>query len=177
MSYKCLILSSQGLVFLHEKGVAHRYDLKLCFDCSMLIPPESDCVLHNFLMDPGEMYPEGFHPVQVAYKRNYSGIADYLPRSAVGVKYYFADFGISSHIPDTGHAGLVTGGAGRDRDPPELSPTVPYDPFRLDIFIIGNMFKQEFCDVIISCFVVPQRCSYPSSNSPTLNSFDPLPTG
>jgi len=117
----------EGLVFLHEKGVAHR-----------------DCVLHNFLMNPGEMYPEGFHPVQVAYKRDYSGFADYLPRSAVGVKYYFADFGISVHMPD--RLGLVTGTAGRDQDPPELSPNVPYDPFKLDIFIIGNMFKQEFCD-------------------------------
>lgn len=164
-------------MFLHEKGVAHRYDLKLCFDCSILIPPpESDCVLHNFLMDPGAMYPEGFHPVQTAYKRDYSGFANYLPRSAVGVKYYFADFGISAHMPDADNPRLVTGEAGRDQDPPELSSTVPYDPFKLDIFVIGNMFKQEFCDVIISCFVVPQRCSHLSSNSPMSNSFGPLLT-
>jgi len=119
----------EGLVFLHEKGVAHR-----------------DCVLHNFLMDPGTMYPEGFHPVMTAYKPDYSGLADYLPRSAVGVKYYFADFGISSHMPDEGLPRLVTGGLGRDQDPPELSATVTYDPFKLDIFIIGNMLRQEFCD-------------------------------
>lgn len=119
----------EGLVFLHEKGVAHR-----------------DCVLHNFLMDPGAMYPEGFHPVCTAYKRDYSGFADYLPRSAVGVKYYFADFGISVHMSDENRQTLVTGASGRDQDPPELSATVPYDPFKLDIFIIGNMLKQEFCD-------------------------------
>jgi len=119
----------EGLVFLHEKGVAHR-----------------DYVLHNFLMDPGEMYPEGFHPAQTAYKHDYSGFANYLPRSVVGVRYYFADFGISVDMSDTDHPGLVTGSSGRDQDPPELSPTVPYDPFKLDIFIVGNMFKQEFCD-------------------------------
>jgi hypothetical protein len=110
---------------------------------------ESDCVLHNFLMDPGAMYPEGFHPVQVAYKRDYSGIATYLPRSSVGVKYYFADFGISVHMPGEDGPRFVTGNLGRDRDPPELSNTVAYDPFKLDIFIIGNMLKQEFCDVTI----------------------------
>ena len=108
---------------------------------------DSDCVLHNFLMDSGAMYPEGFHPVQTAYKRDYSGIADYVPRSAVGVKYYFADFGISGHIPDETRPWLVTGDSGRDQEPPELSKTVPYDPFKLDIFIIGNMLRQEFCDV------------------------------
>lgn len=141
-------------MFLHEKGVAHRYVLEHCFECGVLIPPGSDCVFHNFLMDPGAMYPEGFHPAQVAYKPDCSGLAEYLPRSAVGVKYYFADFGISVHIPDTGRPRLVTGDLGRDQDPPELSPTLPYDPFKLDVFIIGNMFKQQFCDVIVLHTVV-----------------------
>ena len=95
------------------------------------------------------MYPEGFHPVQTAYKRDYSGWATHLPRSAVGVKYYFADFGISVYVPSEDRPKLVTGHMGRDQDPPELSSTVPYDPFKLDIFIIGNMLKQEFCDVIV----------------------------
>ena len=95
------------------------------------------------------MYPEGFHPVRVSHKRDYSGIATYLPRSAVGVKYYFADFGISAYIdPNSNSPRLVTGVDGRDQDPPELSDTKPYDPFKLDIFVIGNMLKQEFCDVI-----------------------------
>ena len=123
------------------------------------------------------MYPEGFHPVQTAYKRDYSGLADYLPRSAVGVKYYFADFGISVHVADTDRPSFVTGNLGRDRDPPELSATVPYDPFKLDVFIIGNMFRQKFCDVIIPSSFVPRRCSHSHSDSPTSNSFGPLPIG
>ena len=54
--------------------------------------PDSDCVLRNFLMDPGAMFPEGFHPDWISYKHDFSGIATYLPRSAVGVKYYLANF-------------------------------------------------------------------------------------
>ncbi|THG96474.1 hypothetical protein EW026_g5361 [Hermanssonia centrifuga] len=38
---------------------------------------------------------------------------------------------------------LVVGGYGRDQDVPELSFDVPYDPFKVDIFILGNMFKRE----------------------------------
>ncbi|KAF9649332.1 kinase-like protein, partial [Thelephora ganbajun] len=119
----------EGLVFIHENGVAHR-----------------DCVMRNFLMDADAMYPEGFHPVNYWFKRDYSGWATHIPRSVAGVRYYFADFGISVRIPEEEPQKFVTGTLGRDQEPPELSDTVPYDPFKLDIFIIGNMLRQEFCD-------------------------------
>ena len=110
------------------------------------------------------MYPEGFHPVKYSYKRDYSGWATYVPRSVAGVRYYFADFGISVH-KSREEDKFVTGVLGRDQDPPELSDTVPYDPFKLDVFIVGNMLKQEFFDVTIPlcCFsvklTVPQKLS------------------
>ena len=103
-----------------------------------------DCVLKNLMMDADAMYPEGFHAVGLDFKPDHSGFAKYTSRSAVGVKYYFVDFGISVHIPESMSSKLVTGFLGRDRDPPELSDEIPYDPFKLDIFIIGNMLKHEF---------------------------------
>jgi serine/threonine protein kinase len=118
----------EGLVFLHEKGIAHR-----------------DCVRANIMMDADAMYPEGFHPVNIRRAPDRLGIAEYISRTLAGVKYYYVDFGISSHLPDTSSPRLVTGTYGRDQDPPELSDTEPYDPFKLDIFIIGNMLKREFC--------------------------------
>jgi len=39
---------------------------------------------------------------------------------------------------------LVLGLAGRDREVPELSDEVPYDPFKVDIFTIGNVLRREF---------------------------------
>ena len=99
-------------------------------------------------MEADAMYPEGFHPADIMFKRDYSGWATPIPRSVAGVKYYFADFGISVHIPEEDPRKLVTGFFGRDQEPPELSNPDPYDPFKLDIFIIGNMFRQEFFDVI-----------------------------
>ena len=102
------------------------------------------------MMDADAMYPDGFHPVRTRFKRDYSGWATYIPRSVAGVKYYFLDFGISVHIPEDVHPKLVTGNLGRDQTPPELSATTPYDPFKLDIFIIGNMFAHELHDVRVS---------------------------
>ena len=113
--------------------------------------------MHNLLMDADAMYPEGFHPVRLSYKRDHSGRATYIPRSVAGVKYYFADFGISTHIPEEEPKKLVTGILGRDQQPPELSEVTPYDPFKLDVFVVGNMLQQEFCDVITSLPATPQK--------------------
>lgn len=101
-------------------------------------------------MDGDAMYPEGFHPIALRRNPDYSGFAKYISRTAVGgVKYYFIDFGISVYIPENLRPQMVTGLLGRDRDPPELSDTQPYDPFKLDIFIIGNMLKREFQEVSV----------------------------
>jgi hypothetical protein len=102
------------------------------------------------MMDADAMYPEGFHPIRTMYKADYSGYATCIPRSTAGVRYYFIDFGISVHIPEDAYPKLVTGHLGRDQSPPELSETVPYDPFKLDLYILGNMFKCELTDVRIS---------------------------
>jgi len=129
----------------------------------------------NLMMDADAMYPEGFHPVRLNHKRDFSGWADPVPRSIAGVKYYFADFGISVHLPEEDGDQLVTGNMGRDQDPPELSTTIPYNPFKLDIYIIGNMFKKELCNVIIS-FSVWYRNSQTFRNSTMLNSYALSPT-
>ena len=124
--------------------------------------------MHNLMMDADAMYhPEGFHPARTRFKRDYSGWATYLPRSAVGVKYYFIDFGISVHLPEDDTNRLVTGHFGRDQAPPELSDTIPYNPFKLDVFIIGNMFKQEFCEVRITSLIY---CSWAQDRRDTRTS-------
>ena len=105
------------------------------------------------MMDGDAMYPEGFHPVSLDKKPDYSGLAKYISRTAVGgVQYYFIDFGISVYLPGDLRSKMVTGILGRDRDPPELALSKkdePYDPFKLDIFIIGNMLRREFQEVSI----------------------------
>jgi hypothetical protein len=51
------------------------------------------------------------------------------------------------HFPLGSRRELVLGIAGRDQDVPELSGDVPYDPFKVDIFTIGNVIRAEFQDV------------------------------
>lgn len=99
-------------------------------------------------MDGTQLYPSGFHPVQ------FDNLPDSLwpawPYTRFGspnrVKYYFIDFGMSVILPP-GSSRLVLGELGLDQDVPELSATIPYDPFKADIFILGNVLRQEFYNV------------------------------
>ncbi|KIP02948.1 hypothetical protein PHLGIDRAFT_111478 [Phlebiopsis gigantea 11061_1 CR5-6] len=120
----------EGLVFMHSQGVAHR-----------------DCARKNLMMDSSAIYPKGYHPVQLDYTPDFTARAPMIPRLGVWppVKYYFVDYGISVRAP-TGEQALVIGDLGIDQEVPELSRTVLYDPFKVDVFIIGNVFKKELCE-------------------------------
>jgi len=98
-------------------------------------------------MDATRMFPQGFHPVHDIVLYDMKTFAPVIPRLDAGVKYYFVDYGISSSFPSGSRPQLVLGRAGRDQDVPELSDTVPYDPFKVDIFTIGNVLRLEFQDV------------------------------
>ncbi|KAI9428515.1 hypothetical protein H4582DRAFT_676776 [Lactarius indigo] len=120
----------EGLAFMHSRGVAHR-----------------ESSLKNILMDATRMFPRGFHPVRDAFlPHDISTPAPVLPRVDVGVKYYFVDYRTSSYFPEGTEPQLVLGFARRDQDVPELSDEVPYDPFKVDIFTIGNVLGREFVD-------------------------------
>jgi hypothetical protein len=104
-----------------------------------------DCSLKNILMDATHMYPLGFHPVEDLFLDDIKTLAPRISRLEAGVKYYFVEYGISSYFPPGSRRELVVGIAGRDQDVPEISndPDVPYDPFKVDIFTIGNDIHEE----------------------------------
>ncbi len=95
------------------------------------------------MMDAACLYPGGHHPV----RRNYSPDALYevmpLPRAGRSVTYMYIDFGLSTWFAP-GASPLVVGRVGRDKEAPELSSTVPYDPFKVDIYSLGNLFYKDF---------------------------------
>lgn len=108
-----------------------------------------DCAYKNVMMDASALYPRGFHPILQASLPDISSDAPVLSRAAAPVNYYFIDFGISTRFTSDAPSRLVVGSWGLDGEPPELSETVPYDPFKLDVFLIGNLMRRQFCDVRI----------------------------
>lgn len=99
-------------------------------------------------MDAEPLYPEGFHPVILSRTRDLETSAPYYTRANVSVpiKYYLADFNLSSRIP----AGLprqVTGRNCADKEVPELLDDVRPDPYKTDVFILGNSLRRILHDV------------------------------
>lgn len=107
----------------------------------------SDCTYKNLMMDATAMYPRGAHPVHDLFLPDAITLARPLPRTSVPLKYYFVDYGISVYIPPDVQPKLVLGTLGRDQEVPELSDEVPYDPFKADVFIIGNFLRRAFYEV------------------------------
>lgn len=101
------------------------------------------------MMDAKPLYPNGHHPVRISYSPDTLYPVSALPRAGRDIKYYYIDFGLASWFPQ-GSSTYVVGDVGRDADVPELSDTVPYDAFKVDIFALGNLFSKEFEQVSLS---------------------------
>ncbi|KAF7306339.1 Protein kinase domain-containing protein [Mycena indigotica] len=115
----------RGLSFLHEHDVAHR-----------------DACAGNMLMDATNVIPGGYHfSYNSSEDGNYHHRIRWRDRCAVApVQYYFIDFGLSSFFPEGEEAARDVGIFGQDKTVPELSDTVPYNPFKVDIYQLGNVF-------------------------------------
>lgn len=99
------------------------------------------------MYDAEKMYPLGYHPAFPLYTTDVRRRAPFITRTAVGgVKYFVTDFGISTQFK-VGDTKLVLGAACQDHSVPELSNRRPYDPFRVDIYTLGNVFKEDLIDV------------------------------
>ena len=100
------------------------------------------------MMDATSLYPQGFHPVRLdCLPHNLRQWAPVRSRADATVTYYLVDFGISSWFQPDDTNRLVLGTSGLDEEVPELSDDVPYDPFKVDIFVLGNFFHHLFTGV------------------------------
>ena len=101
------------------------------------------------MMDASPLYPEGYHPVRKNYTPDTMYRISPLSRTDRPVRYYYIDFGLSVQFSE-GASPYVVGDVGRDTDVPELSDSVPYDPFKVDVFSLGNLLYKEFHEVRMS---------------------------
>ncbi|KAG8854880.1 dolichyl-phosphate beta-glucosyltransferase [Tulasnella sp. 330] len=110
----------EGMAFMHEHQIAHR-----------------DSAWGNVMMDGRRIFPGGWHPQSPELRPDGKHVLPDTPSSRTsvgGVRYYFIDFGISSRGLDS-----VTGADGQE-EAPELSATKPYNPFKLDVYVLGMAF-------------------------------------
>ncbi|KAK0206800.1 hypothetical protein DFS33DRAFT_620344 [Desarmillaria ectypa] len=118
----------EGLAFMHREKYAHR-----------------DAAMINMTMDVSDLMPGGFSLASQHFPfllNLYSG--DPRNRCEVGsLRYYFIDFETTTYCPEGIEKARVTGTYGSDHSMPEISEIVPYNPFKLDIYTLGNAFLKE----------------------------------
>ena len=111
-------------------------------------------------MDANKLFPKGFHPDWTVRNPNNTRDAKHRQRHDLRkpVRYYFADYGISTWFRDgddfiEGESQYtrelrmkrhVVGGRGLLQAVPELSDDKSYDPFALDIFVLGTLIRETF---------------------------------
>ncbi|RDB27936.1 hypothetical protein Hypma_002163 [Hypsizygus marmoreus] len=120
----------QGLEFMHEHKIAHR-----------------DACFYNLMMDGSRIVPRGFHFLN---PWTHDGVNrkgfEWRDRWSVRpVQYYFIDFGLSHRYPSSAQNIKDTGIFGQD-DVPEHSLETPYDPFKSDVYQLGNVILKVLSD-------------------------------
>ncbi|KAH9478457.1 hypothetical protein JR316_0008912 [Psilocybe cubensis] len=111
-----------------------------------------DACMLNFMMDPTDVIPGGFHHSRQYLKPNGKTRIRVRDRCKVpSLKYYIIDFETAEYfMPNS----LCIGHYGQEKEAPELSTTVPFDPFKLDIYQLGKLvhkLMQEFDGLELLC--------------------------
>ena len=103
------------------------------------------------MLEPSQMFPNGFHPVKIDKNRNFKGKAIAYTRTQRLPRYILIDFGLSRQYQSR----EITDNPlrGGDKSAPEHQSRRPSNPFHTDIYYIGNLVRENFtmvCDSIIS---------------------------
>ncbi|KAH9920132.1 uncharacterized protein B0H18DRAFT_1025250 [Fomitopsis serialis] len=121
----------EGLHFMHDHHVAHR-------DISIL----------NVMMDAMPMYSKKlWHPEVSSFTRDFSGKAKHCSRTEQPPRYFYIDFGLSRKYEPSSGPPQELPVFGGDKTVPEFQGEgydVPADPFRTDIYYLGNLLRITF---------------------------------
>ncbi|KAJ8509195.1 hypothetical protein ONZ45_g8608 [Pleurotus djamor] len=133
----------EGLQFMHQHNIAHRQVamLFLVVFCSWV---HRDVTFFNIMMDARQLYVDRYHPFLPWRKLDLSGSAKHRTRTRTPVKYYLTDFGLSRQYKPEERPPLEEVIRGADKTAPEYSTMLACDPFPTDVYLLGNMIRENF---------------------------------
>ena len=123
------------------------------FDFSSLY---RDCTANNIMLDPSGMYPNGFHPTQMNRNQDFSGRAKRHTRTLRPPRYFLIDFSLS--LQCTSRDAFDEPLSGGDKSAPEhVHGDRRRNPFKTDIYYLGNLVRQKFIRVTFAT-APPKSC-------------------
>ena len=117
-----------------------------------LTAPLRDISTLNIMVDALPMYTKLWHFLAPVYNRDFTGSSKHRSRTERPPKYFYIDFGLSrKYNPDDGPPRELPIFGG-DKSVPEFQEDgydKPADPFRTDIYYLGNVIRMTFLDVML----------------------------
>jgi hypothetical protein len=149
VSLPCSIV--QGIQFMHENHVAHRYLLLSTVLSKFLILFLRDCTSQNIMLDPSRMYPKSFHPMEIGRTRDFRGNAKGHTRTWCRPRYFLIDLGLSRQYDPANGPPLEIPLRGGDKSAPEhRDMETPCNPFPTDVYYLGNLVREDYGQVCTS---------------------------
>ena len=100
------------------------------------------------MMEWKGMFPEGFHSQDILRSKSMKGNAPFFTRTQRPTRYIIIDFGMSSRYDPSDVAPLEESLIGGDKTVPEFLKLEPFhDPYKTDIYYVGNLIRTEFIQV------------------------------
>jgi hypothetical protein len=113
-----------------------------------------DLNMNNFMMEWKNMFPDGFHPQANLRTKDATDTASYFTRTQRPTRYIIIDFGMSSRYDPSDVSPREHGLIGGDKTVPEFLKGEPYhDPYKADIYYVGNLIRTEFMQVRLLLFL------------------------
>ena len=100
------------------------------------------------MLDPSNMYPESFHPVNMGRSKNFRHKAKGHSRTWRPTRYLLIDFGLSRRYDPAKGPPLDRPLRGGDKSAPEHQDNETLcDPFRTDVYYLGNLVRKYYIQV------------------------------
>jgi hypothetical protein len=108
--------------------------------------PFSDLMAQNIMMDGRPIFPQGWHFTRRGCAPN--GVDPITPLARIDhpVQYFIIDYDCSMMF-SPGQSHLLEGFDGDKTCPPEVKKSQPYDAFKMDVFMLGDVFDKSFFQV------------------------------
>ena len=94
------------------------------------------------------MFHDGFHAQKILRTRDMKGTAPFFTRTQRPTRYIIIDFGLSSRYLPSDVSLREPCLEGGDKTVPEFLKLQPFhDPYKTDIYYVGNLIRTEFIQV------------------------------
>ncbi|KAI1795567.1 kinase-like domain-containing protein, partial [Ganoderma leucocontextum] len=127
---ECFRQLFEGLQFLHHHHVAHL-----------------DIHINNLMMDPTPIFSDTPHPTHSYKSYDFKHSIRTRTRTSNPTRYFYIDFGLSARLPPEDPSPRIGVDIGGDKTVPEYrDPNGLHDPYKIDVYCLGNILREHFMD-------------------------------